>query len=394
MKRLVFILTVALVACACSSAAYAKYYQPGETITVAQHHDSISINIYNRLYDDYFKYQVSGLPSGEVHGSFRYLSCSVEDESIAFVDPNYWSRYYSEPHDDPYAINNPEWISLDSADATIPLTLRGFGSTALVLKVEVLDGYRDDGSGQKVEETKVFTYRFPIEIDKAACSAELKQKTKIPSTLKYGEKKLAVSTVPHATVVVESEKAIADDRGKAVVKIPSLKIGSQVAVKITTPVGAVAHLKTNIKGYSPKLSTSVPCVKSKTLTVKTAKPLHKGDYVVVKYGAKKLKKTIKKDGVAKLKYKVRIPSYRGKVFITAYNKYGQKLGKTVSKKVYYAKAIKKGFTKDQVKHTYGYGSPDWTFSADGKTGWYYQDEGGKVESLTFRGIKLVKISVK
>lgn len=139
--------------------------------------------------------------------------------------------------------------------------------------------------------------------------------------------------------------------------------------------GAKKDTKEN---YNPKSENSIVYIDldifpdiyrtSKSVTVCLYSPL-KGGVIQLKIGKKTYEKTIKNNST-KIKIKIKKPKW-GKKF-TLKLKYK---GKTIYSDwfyVYYAKKLKKGFTKKQAEYTWGW--PDDTASASGGWSfWYYED---------------------
>ena len=96
----------------------------------------------------------------------------------------------------------------------------------------------------------------------------------------------------------------------------------------------------------------------------------KGAVVKLKIGKKTYKKTIK-NSKHSIKFKIKKPSYGKTIQATIYYK-GRLIGKSEKDNVLFAKKIKKGMTKKQVRFTRGWGSPDskGTYS-NGWSYWFY-----------------------
>ena len=113
----------------------------------------------------------------------------------------------------------------------------------------------------------------------------------------------------------------------------------------------------------------------------------KGSVVKVKIGKKTYKKKV--GNKKKIKIKIKNPKYGSKVRIKVYYK-NKLIGKCYyydsdegeycldNDIVYYAKNIKKGMTKKQVKYLYYWGGPDDTASASGGWSYWYYDDGSSI----------------
>ena len=117
---------------------------------------------------------------------------------------------------------------------------------------------------------------------------------------------------------------------------------------------------------------------STSITVKLTNPLE-GGTVRVKIGDKKFEKKLTNND-KKVKVKIKKSKYGSKIKIELlYN------GKVVGKddcdqwdNVLYAKDIKKGMTKKQVKYLYYWGSPDSSASSSGGWSFWYYDDGSEI----------------
>lgn len=114
--------------------------------------------------------------------------------------------------------------------------------------------------------------------------------------------------------------------------------------------------------------------KSRTVTIKLERPV-KGATLKVRIGRKTYNKKIT-NNKKKVKIKIRKTPYGSKIVPKLYYK-GTLVGTDFSDdwdRVLYAKKIRKGMTKKQVKYTYEWGSPQRTASSSGGwTYWYYDD---------------------
>ena len=117
----------------------------------------------------------------------------------------------------------------------------------------------------------------------------------------------------------------------------------------------------------------------------------KGDYVVLRIGKKKYKKTYKKqtrEGKVTWKFKVKGARAGTKVRVAYYNKFKQKLC-SQSTIVWKSKRIHLGDTRRQVRLTYGFGKPryinysayseQWVF-VYGRSRWYVYFRNGRVSN--------------
>lgn len=154
------------------------------------------------------------------------------------------------------------------------------------------------------------------------------------------------------------------------------------------------------------INCSTVYANSKTVTVKLHNAV-KGSIVKVKIGKRTYKKKVKSNGKRKkITIKINNPKMGNKVIVKLYFK-GKLIGKNYEwveifnefgeceeegyerndDIVYFAKNIKKGMTKTQVKYCYNWGSPSSTGSySNGMSYWYYDDgsyvgfKNGKVRS--------------
>lgn len=131
---------------------------------------------------------------------------------------------------------------------------------------------------------------------------------------------------------------------------------------------------------------SIVYPKSKSITVKLHNGI-KGSVVKVKIGKKTYKKKVGNSKKLKIKLKKR-PKYGQKVSIKVYYR-GQVIGENYyyydgayeledDEIVYYAKKIRRGMTKKQVKCTLYWGGPDDTASASGGWSYWYYDDGSYI----------------
>lgn len=117
--------------------------------------------------------------------------------------------------------------------------------------------------------------------------------------------------------------------------------------------------------------------KSKSVTIRLKNSI-KGSVLKVKIGKKTYKANTK--GKKTIKLKIKKTAYGSIITPRLYYK-GRLIGKDVSDDwdcVLYAKDIKKGMKKKQVKYTYYWGSPDDTASASGGWSYWYYDDGSYI----------------
>ena len=105
----------------------------------------------------------------------------------------------------------------------------------------------------------------------------------------------------------------------------------------------------------------------------------KGEIIKVKIGNKTYKKTIKKTS-KKYSYKIKVKklSLGKKVTVLLCSKFGEVIYTCYNNYVYFTKGIGKGYTKNQVKWTSNWGSPDDTASASGGWSYWYYDDGSYI----------------
>lgn len=117
--------------------------------------------------------------------------------------------------------------------------------------------------------------------------------------------------------------------------------------------------------------------------------VQRGSIVKVKIGKKKYSKKV--GSKKKIKIKIKNPKVGSKVTIKVYY-HGKLIGETywwdsdedeyiyeTGEKVYYAKNIRQGMTKSQVKNTYYWGSASDTASSSGGWSYWYYDDGSYID---------------
>ena len=105
----------------------------------------------------------------------------------------------------------------------------------------------------------------------------------------------------------------------------------------------------------------------------------KGETILVKIGKKKYTATIKNTS-KKYKFKIRIGKHSPgqKIKILLYSRTGDCLYTQYNIRMYYARKIAKGFTKNQVKWTDNWGLPDSSASGSGGWSYWYYDDGSYI----------------
>ena len=113
---------------------------------------------------------------------------------------------------------------------------------------------------------------------------------------------------------------------------------------------------------------------TKKVVVDSVYAFEPGDTVFLTIGGKTYRKT-PKAGKHSVKFKIKKQKVWKKVIVELFDSNGIEIGKSYKSRVYYAKSIKKGMTKKQVRYTYEYGKPDFTLTLKGGyPAWFYWDE--------------------
>ena len=235
-----------------------------------------------------------------------------------------------------------------------------------------------------------------VTVTKTYYNKLLKKKSKINS-LKYGQTEVAGKTIPSAAISfkINGKKysKTADKKGKFKIKIPVIRIGSQI--NATFSYGGASYKKTvKVNGPGSSINLTKNVYRNSTRVTGNAHKVHAGDYIQVKINGRTYKQKISKDA-GSFHYNIAIHKspYGKTVNIKLFNKFGQTLA-SCKNYVYYGNQVYVGMSKSIVKWVYGWNKPDhindymyfeqWCYDDDGD-GWaidsyLYFNPNGKVTS--------------
>ena len=354
--------------------------QPGKTIINAELENGKKVTCtLEILPPEFYCYGFLESPSSAEQMIFRY---NGEIDTIVFdryFDLNYSSYLYDEITSfvvdssllgTKYKSLNSKIVTINKEGVIKPV---GAGSTSVI----ATDTY---GRSIKIPIIVYFDYLYDKEFGPAD---EVGDWLDIAS-LKYGDGYVKGKTFRSAKVTVSIKgkkyRGKASSKGKFSIKIPKyLKIGTNFTV-IVEAYGKKKTKVRKIKANNPTISASVVYENSKTIKV-TTKKVHKGDYVLIIVSGQKYKNTVNKDYEKKtftIKLNKKATYGNQKLKIMVYNKYNQLINKR-SNDIYYAKNIKKGYTKNQVKYTKSWGYPENINTTGDYDTWWYDDYSEYVE---------------
>ena len=327
---------------------------------------------------------------------FRYSSGMEGDDSTGYtsISDTYWGIDVNDGYGSPKLVFNEYWYNDDNVmkkaafyhvDSSIAGTkyTSNNSSIATVDSKGIITPKRVGSTTIKATDVYGRTINIPVSIsfdyflDKDFGPYNYDSDGKY-NNMKYGSGVITGKTLHNASVTVtlggKKYTGNANGSGNFTIKVPKfVKIGTKFTVKSTAYGGVITKAR-KVVSNNPAVSTTKVFRNTKKMTL-TLKNVHKGDYAVVQVAGKKYTKKITKDATTKkftIKLKSKKPFGGGKIKVTVYNKYKQKL-KAYSKPIYYASKIKKGYTKNQVKYTTGWGAPENIDTYGKYTTWWYDD---------------------